>query len=603
LRAIGSTLADYGYETSDPDRKRALTTEAASYLKRAVESMESMEGEVLERVATIRLLAPVCERIDQAPEAIKYYDQAYDLLPDQDSQGISIEELKEIRTVRIGILTAKASVLSAREQVEEALQTFNEARELSGDQPLAGTTLDDITLLFKKDDEAGMRKLMEVLKSWTDKERNSWFSYCFEDWVSDSAVARMQRAAKLTKETDLLLDWLTALAKTLPTQSLYLFNVRGAIASIHYPVLGDIEKGKALRQELLAMKPKPDPWYEETMNETKTRHRMQLADILFYEFQMSADPTKKEAIIETVRLLPSAHDDDNIRGSHVDMVRANMLRIMGPAKEYQLYMNELFTRCIGGLEDGVSWNDLPSLRLLSKVLASLDGLEPDARIAISAQFSILDRAIHGQDTESEHLENLSNKDGGKADVEQQSASEHEPTTESAETWNDPLTDAVRKVADKSPSDEPAEKEQDPAENAEISKPTKPEPAKLEEDIARMSIFCDGQCGASITSWSQPFYYCLVCPSCDLCEDCHSKRLKQTSGDIEEPWLSFCGSNHRYIKGPMKDWRGIKNGVIRFGDKEVTVKEWLRGLKEERWQNAWKIFWTRQGGLKDIGIED
>ena len=107
---------------------------------------------------------------------------------------------------------------------------------------------------------------------------------------------------------------------------------------------------------------------------------------------------------------------------------------------------------------------------------------------------------------------------------------------------------------------------------------------------------------AIKSWTQPFYYCLVCPSCDLCGDCHSKRLKQTAGEIGKPWLSFCGANHRYIKGLMKDWKGIKNGIIRIGDEEIAVKDWLRGLKEERWQNAWKTFWTRQGGLKDIGIE-
>jgi hypothetical protein len=130
----------------------------------------------------------------------------------------------------------------------------------------------------------------------------------------------------------------------------------------------------------------------------------------------------------------------------------------------------------------------------------------------------------------------------------------------------------------------------------------PESAKVDEDVTGWGMFCDGRCGVTIKSWTQPFYYCLVCPSCDLCEDCHSKRLKQTAGEIEEPWLSFCGVNHRYIKGPMKDWKGIKNGVIRVGDEEIAVKDWLRGLKEERWQNAWKTFWTRQGGLKDIGIE-
>jgi hypothetical protein len=372
------------------------------------------------------------------------------------------------------------------------------------------------------------------------------------------------------------------------------------------------------------MKTKPDPAYEDTMNETKTAHRMQLADILFSEFQTCADPTKKETIMETLALLPSAHDDDddnkNIRESHVDMLRANMLRIMGPAKEYQKYMNELFTKCIAGLEDGVSWNDLSSLRLLAKVLASLDSLERDARIAISAQFSILDRETHGQDTESEQSETLSDKDGGEGDAEQEPATESEEPTqsgavtvqdavkeseqpvESGEIRIDSPTDEARGIDDKAASDEPVEEEQNSTKSEDL-KSDESESAELDEDTTGVGVFCDGQCGAEINSWTQPFYYCLVCPSCDLCEDCHSKRLKQTAGEIEEPWLSFCGANHRYIKGPMKDWKGIKNGVIRIDEDEVTVKEWLQGLKEERWQKAWEGFWTRQGGLKDIGVED
>jgi tetratricopeptide (TPR) repeat protein len=588
-------LAGYGYAAEDPDRQKVLIADAASYLKRSV---ECMEGDVLEKVATLRLLAPKYGWIDQEPEAIKYYEQAYNMIPDIDAEELSPEERKKIRTIRVEILTSKAQVLSEMDRREDALQAFNEARGLLGEDTLAGSILDNITLLFQKEDEADASKLMEVLKSWTEKERNSWFSYCFEDWVDQDAATRMQRASKLTKETDLLLGWLTALGTTLPAQSLHLFNLRGVIAYMHYPVLGDLVKGKTLRQEILAMKPKPFLWYEDTMNETKTQHRMQLADILFCEFQMSADPTKKEAIMEELRLLPSAHDDDdNMRESHVSMLRANMLRIMGPAKEYQKYMDELFANCICGLEDGVSWNDSSSLRLLSKVLASLPTLEKDARISISSQFSILDRSIHGQAADSEHSETLSEKDGGEADAEQVSTGEDQASTGSDESISISSAGRAQEVGEDNLSNGAIGKDQGTAESAEATV------AKLDEDIGAWIVNCDGGCGTTIESWAQPFYYCVICPNTDLCEDCHSKRLKQTIGEIEEPWLSFCGANHRYIKGPMKNWKGIKNGVIRFSDEEVTVKEWLHGLKEDRWPNAWKVFWTRQGGLKDIGIED
>jgi tetratricopeptide (TPR) repeat protein len=596
LRAIGSTLANYGYKTADPDRQKALIVEAASYLERAV---ECMQGDFLEKAGTLYLLAPKYKMIDQNFTAIKYYDQAYNMLQTSDAQELSAEKHDKIESLRIVILSDKARVYSTMEQSEDALRTFNEARRLSGKQPLTGSTLDDITLLYKKGEPADAYKLMEVLRSWTDKERNSWFSYCFESWVDEDAVTRMQRAAKLAKDTDILLDWLEALANTLPTESFFLFNLRCAIAYIYYPVLGDLERGETLRREIMAMKTKSHPYFENTMNETRTQQRMELADILFCMFQMSSDPIKKEEIMEKLRLLPSAHDsDDNIRESHIGMLRANMLRIMGPAKEYQKYMDELFTSCVRGLEDSVSWNDSPSLRLLSKVLASLDTLEKDARIAISAQFSILDRAIHSQDVVSEASETIVVGDGGEDDTEHESTEEIEPSTGSVETRDDPQADGVSEVAD-----DASGRYQDPAASATVPDSAQTELSKLDEDLTEWSVGCDGQCGMRTLSWTQPLYYCVVCPNTDLCEDCHSKRIKETAGGDDKPWVSFCGANHRYIKGPMKDWKGIQNGVIRIGDEKCTVKEWLRGLKQQRWPDAWKIFWTRQGGLKDIGVED
>lgn len=107
----------------------------------------------------------------------------------------------------------------------------------------------------------------------------------------------MQRAAKLTKQTDLLNKWLETSSKTLPKQSLHLFNIRAALADLFYPVLGDVEKSKALRREILAMKVKAESSFEDIMNVKRTTHRMRIAKILFCEFQQSPDPRKKKALI------------------------------------------------------------------------------------------------------------------------------------------------------------------------------------------------------------------------------------------------------------------------------------------------------------------
>jgi hypothetical protein len=65
------------------------------------------------------------------------------------------------------------------------------------------------------------------------------------------------------------------------------------------------------------------------------------------------------------------------------MLLAHMLRIMGEVREYQNAMDRIFQTCLNGLEDNVSWNDGGSLRLLARVLSSLDGLERNAGITLS----------------------------------------------------------------------------------------------------------------------------------------------------------------------------------------------------------------------------
>jgi hypothetical protein len=47
------------------------------------------------------------------------------------------------------------------------------------------------------------------------------------------------------------------------------------------------------------------------------------------------------------------NNDVNNRKFHVDMLGARILQIIAPEKEYQSYMNEVFAKCIAGLEDSV----------------------------------------------------------------------------------------------------------------------------------------------------------------------------------------------------------------------------------------------------------
>jgi hypothetical protein len=67
--------------------------------------------------------------------------------------------------------------------------------------------------------------------------------------------------------------------------------------------------------------------------------------------------------------------------------------------------------------------------------------------------------------------------------------------------------------------------------------------------------------------------------------------------------SFCGVDHSYVKAPLKNWRGIKDGNIRIGTETVAFKDWLNGLKNERWPQAWKQFWKNERSLPLFGAVD
>lgn len=245
---------------------------------------------------------------------------------------------------------------------------------------------------------------------------------------------------------------------------------------------------------------------------------------------------------------------------------------MGPAREYQNALDRIFTTCINGLEDSVSWNDSDSLRLLAKVLSSVDGLEHDALIALSAQFSSLDQKPEFNED--------SNETKAVDDADKEESSTKAPEEE--HTATDEKSTEVNSVQEET--------------NANKETTASPE---SDGDLADFWCGCDGTCNKYTKSWTEPYYLCLICTNTDLCAKCHSKRLDWNSQGGESKWTTFCGKNHHYIRGPVAGWKGIKSGVIRIGEDEIPVKRWIRELKEERWPKAWERFWVRESGLKDI----
>jgi hypothetical protein len=518
---------------------------------------------------------------------------------------------------------------------------------------LAGWVLENFLVLFDaiEDEEAYGLQFMDAVKKWKEPEYKQWLTYNLDPYVEIDSLNRLFRASKLTGETDFVLNWLDSFAKDLSPRSLVAFNVQIAKSVFFTEVIQDEESAKSVLRIALTMHPEIDATKEEYYEYEVLEARLRLAGIIFAQFSAHDDPERKQGLVEEMKNLPNPRGAEiNTSESHIGMLYANMLRFMGPALEYQRYMNQVFENCIKGLGDDDSYNDSSYLRLLAKVLSSLKGLENDALIAISAQFSILDQEVHKKSLEARASENEEEDEASK-------------TTDKAE----PKDDAESAVAEDDSTLQSPGQGAEPTTTAKEEKEEEEEEAEKEEEYDdqdlvgdEAGICCDG-CGENdMDKWEQTYYLCLVCPNTDLCVECHNKKrssvgtvslkvstttapttevleptaekdeavdsaeanhkvdtpmndVLESNGEEQEDategkepteWRKYCDSNHRFIRGPIKGWKGVKDGVIRIeGRQDLTVKEWLEGLSEKRWPAAWKQFWRGDGGLRDINEEE
>ncbi|KAL9093012.1 MAG: hypothetical protein Q9165_004150 [Trypethelium subeluteriae] len=307
--------------------------------------------------------------------------------------------------------------------------------------------------------------------------------------------------------------------------------------------------------------------------------RFNFAELLYEEFAASADPARKTPLLNEMKQLPDKRlalalglgDDEK---SMTSVILARMMRKMGPAEEYSKLMESIFAVCVNGLTDETTTNDFGSLRLLAKVLA-LAGLERDARIAFTAQFSVLER-------EEVHEE----ADGEAEDVTDEIpevVARQEQGTATSETDGGQNSNAMEHGDDDGDTDAAAEEqaqEEAPEDTAETTEDLMDEPSRD----------CDG-CGITFSAWNDGVtYLCAVCTFTELCQSCYERRINPAIIPFNRMGRSFCGENHEYIKGPIEDWKGIKDGVMTIGEEKVLFKEWLGKLQEERWVQAWKDFW-------------
>lgn len=135
---------------------------------------------------------------------------------------------------------------------------------------------------------------------------------------------------------------------------------------------------------------------------------------------------------------------------------------------------------------------------------------------------------------------------------------------------------------------------------------------VEEFIVQLlpagAMYVDG-CSRKFVDWMiGSTYICIICTNCDLCEYCFAKIDRCSKSEPWTDWQRYCGPDHRYIRGSIPGWKGVRDGVMRFeysrgGGVEGKVEEtnltdWLDGV-QDRWSQAWKGFWGKEEVVIDI----
>jgi hypothetical protein len=329
-----------------------------------------------------------------------------------------------------------------------------------------------------------------------------------------------------------------------------------------------------------------------------------LSDIIYHEFKSESDPKQKGKLLEEMRQLQERKsggslDEIETASSYSAINLARMIRKMASSLEYEEVMNNIFSACIHGLTDTVGSNDSGSLVLLSKVLTCVPGLEKEAQTALSAIFSITDPNVNH---DSGPEDSSSSDPSGKTEAEDPdwktepededgTADKDLPDGKKVPIGDEKVNACLTGQADAKvpPDDMPAQK------TVNISKNISDAWGDLIPDIEQT---CDGM-GEAIKGWTTgSVYLCLICANCCLCEKCYDKVQQRNKDGTWDHWRSFCGENHKYIKGPIEGWKGVTDGYMTIGNETTKFSDWLTDLKDKKWKEAWENFWRKEDVFQD-----
>lgn len=429
----------------------------------------------------------------------------------------------------------KAEIHAKLEDYDGAIESYGKARQSDPDELLKGDFLQNEFRVWHEKEKA-----MDLVKNWTPYERLAAMTWEFAE--TDTHLLVFMKAAIKAGEGDLLVETYKQVIRLLDN---FEAGAPLRVSLAQWYLMSDSSDAnlQLAKEQLLAVLDTPstgdafrftNEWPADTLHTALSG----ATDAIYEQFRFTADrKRKKELLVEVQGLLDRelAHSVPLAQSwlVHWKVVVAKMVRKMGPASDYQQMLEQAFRDTLDALEDNVSWNDGASLVTLAEVLSSLAGLEREAQIALSAMFSKLDR--HGE-------------------------------------------------GDSNEQDDGAEDDNEDAESL----------ADNEGDLSGNIFLCNGDCepNRSWRSWKgRRMYQCLTCDDACLCEPCYQKRVEYNNGRRIPPGGNYCGKDHQYLVAPIEGWRGIKDGIVTIqGEEPFSFKDWLKNLKEKKWQEAWRRYW-------------